>query len=43
LCCQVPLDWLAPSDSKQATIAIIRYNATERADYKGPVFINPGR
>jgi pimeloyl-ACP methyl ester carboxylesterase len=24
------------------TIAIIRYNATERTNYKGPIFVNPG-
>ncbi|CZR68039.1 uncharacterized protein PAC_17938 [Phialocephala subalpina] len=39
---EVPLDWLDESDPRRATIAIIRYNATDRSDYKGPVFINPG-
>ncbi|KAL2075023.1 hypothetical protein VTL71DRAFT_8803 [Oculimacula yallundae] len=39
---EVPLDWLDPSDPRRATIAIIRYNATDRDNYKGPVFINPG-
>jgi hypothetical protein len=39
---QVPLDWLDPSDDLRASIAIIRLNATDRKDYKGPVFINPG-
>ncbi|KAK0100486.1 hypothetical protein ONS95_008435 [Cadophora gregata] len=39
---EVPLDWLDPSDPRRATIAIVRLNATERANYKGPVFINPG-
>ncbi|KAF8851821.1 hypothetical protein BDZ45DRAFT_750218 [Acephala macrosclerotiorum] len=39
---EVPLDWLDETDPRRATIAIIRYNATDRSDYKGPVFINPG-
>ncbi|KUJ13110.1 alpha/beta-hydrolase [Mollisia scopiformis] len=39
---EVPLDWLDESDPRRATIAMIRYNATDRSDYKGPVFINPG-
>jgi hypothetical protein len=39
---QVPLDWLNPAPSPLATIAIIRYNATDRSNYKGPIFINPG-
>ncbi|KAH9213173.1 prolyl aminopeptidase-like protein [Leptodontidium sp. 2 PMI_412] len=38
----VPLDWLDPTDLRRATIAIIRYNATDRTNYNGPVFINPG-
>ncbi|KAE8441236.1 hypothetical protein EG329_005600 [Mollisiaceae sp. DMI_Dod_QoI] len=39
---ELPLDWLDESDPRRATIAIIRYSATDRTDYKGPVFINPG-
>ncbi|KAI9050222.1 hypothetical protein LZ554_006361 [Drepanopeziza brunnea f. sp. 'monogermtubi'] len=39
---EVPLDWLDPSDPRRATIAIIRYNATDLTSYAGPVFINPG-
>ncbi|KAG4444338.1 hypothetical protein IFR05_000212 [Cadophora sp. M221] len=39
---EVPLDWLDPTDFRRATIAIIRYNATDRTNYNGPVFINPG-
>ncbi|KAH8587687.1 TAP-like protein-domain-containing protein [Bisporella sp. PMI_857] len=38
----VPLDWIDPSDELRASIAIIRYNATDRENYRGPVFINPG-
>jgi len=38
----VPLDWLDPSEKRRAAIAILRFNATDRKDYKGPVFINPG-
>ncbi|PVH82334.1 alpha/beta-hydrolase [Cadophora sp. DSE1049] len=39
---ELPLDWLDPSDPRRATLAIIRYNATDIANYNGPVFINPG-
>jgi hypothetical protein len=39
---KVPLDWLDPSPSRLVTIAIIRYNATDKTNYKGPIFINPG-
>jgi hypothetical protein len=39
---QVPLDWLDPSPSHLVTIAIIRYNATDKTNYKGSIFINPG-
>ncbi|KAI6715765.1 hypothetical protein JHW43_001712, partial [Diplocarpon mali] len=39
---QVPLDWLDPSDTRRAVIAVIRYNATDLSSYAGPVFINPG-
>lgn len=39
---QAPLDWLDPSDELRASIAVIRYNATDKKNYKGPVFINPG-
>ena len=38
----MPLDWLDPSPFHLVTIAVIRYNATDRANYKGPIFINPG-
>ncbi|KAG0652086.1 hydrolase [Hyphodiscus hymeniophilus] len=38
----VPLDWLDPSEELRASIAVIRYNATDKKNYKGPVFINPG-
>ncbi|KAH8663412.1 TAP-like protein-domain-containing protein [Tricladium varicosporioides] len=38
----VPLDWLEPSEEHRASIAVIRYNATDKTDYKGSVFINPG-
>ncbi|KAH7361055.1 prolyl aminopeptidase-like protein [Rhexocercosporidium sp. MPI-PUGE-AT-0058] len=39
---EVPLDWQDPTDLRRATIAIIRYNATDQTNYNGPVFINPG-
>lgn len=39
---KVPLDWLDPSDELRASIAVIRLNATDMENYKGPVFINPG-
>ncbi|TVY41362.1 Tripeptidyl aminopeptidase [Lachnellula subtilissima] len=39
---KVPLDWLDPSEKRRAAIAILRFNATDTKDYKGPVFINPG-
>jgi hypothetical protein len=39
---QVPLDWLDLSLSQLVTIAIIRYNATDRTNYQRPIIINPG-
>ncbi|KAI0599616.1 alpha/beta-hydrolase [Biscogniauxia sp. FL1348] len=38
----VPMDWLDPSDSERVILAVIRLRATERDDYRGPVFFNPG-
>ncbi|CAG8950556.1 hypothetical protein HYFRA_00002764 [Hymenoscyphus fraxineus] len=38
----VPLDWLDPSDAYRASIAVIRFNATNKKNYKGSLFINPG-
>ncbi|KAI1505989.1 Alpha/Beta hydrolase protein [Biscogniauxia marginata] len=38
----VPMDWLDPSDDDRVELAVIRLRATERNDYKGPVFFNPG-
>ncbi|OBT56517.1 hypothetical protein VE04_04263 [Pseudogymnoascus sp. 24MN13] len=38
----VPLDWLDPSESARAIIAVIRLRATDLGDYRGPVFFNPG-
>ncbi|KAG9239741.1 TAP-like protein-domain-containing protein, partial [Amylocarpus encephaloides] len=38
----VPLDYLDPSEELRASIAVIRFNATDRANYKGSIFINPG-
>ncbi|KAK0120000.1 hypothetical protein ONS95_011418 [Cadophora gregata] len=38
----VPLDWQDPSDDLRASIAMIKLNATDRKDYKGSLFINPG-
>ncbi|KAI6345143.1 hypothetical protein MCOR25_011055 [Pyricularia grisea] len=37
----VPMDWQNPS-SDRVVIAVIRLNATSHADYRGPVFFNPG-
>jgi hypothetical protein len=39
---QVPLDWLDLSLSQLVTIAIIRYNATDRTNYQWPILINTG-
>ncbi|KAI1137656.1 alpha/beta-hydrolase [Hypoxylon sp. FL0543] len=40
----VPMDWLEPSDDprQRVALAVIRLRATELADYKGPIFFNPG-
>ncbi|RDW82867.1 hypothetical protein BP6252_03979 [Coleophoma cylindrospora] len=38
----VPLDWLDPSEEKRVVLAVIRLEAKNKLDYKGPVFINPG-
>lgn len=38
----VPLDWLNPSDDARAIIAVIRLPASDKSDYRGPVFTNPG-
>lgn len=38
----VPLDWLDPSDDARAIIAVIRLPASDKNDYRGPVFTNPG-
>ncbi|KAK6600109.1 alpha/beta hydrolase fold family protein [Botrytis cinerea] len=39
---EVPLDWLEPTNSSKAVLAVLRKNATSMVDYKGPLFINPG-
>ncbi|PVH87626.1 alpha/beta-hydrolase [Cadophora sp. DSE1049] len=38
----VPLDWQDPSDDIRVSIAMIKLNATDRKEYKGSLFINPG-
>lgn len=38
----VPVDWLDPREDERVVLAIARLRATETADYKGPVFFNPG-
>lgn len=38
----VPLDWLDPTEDDRVVLAIARLRATEKKDYKGPVFFNPG-
>ncbi|KAI0424725.1 hypothetical protein F5Y09DRAFT_323575 [Xylaria sp. FL1042] len=38
----LPMDWPSPSDKERVVLAIIRLRATEREDYRGPVFFNPG-
>ncbi|KAH7381017.1 TAP-like protein-domain-containing protein [Cadophora sp. MPI-SDFR-AT-0126] len=38
----VPLDWLKPSDGRKVVLAIVRKNATDRTNYLGPIFVNPG-
>ncbi|KAG4429834.1 hypothetical protein IFR05_014685 [Cadophora sp. M221] len=38
----VPLDWLNPSDGRKVGLAIVRKNATDRKNYLGPIFVNPG-
>lgn len=38
----MPLDWLEPTNSSKAVLAVLRKNATSMVDYKGPLFINPG-
>ncbi|QSZ35731.1 hypothetical protein DSL72_006853 [Monilinia vaccinii-corymbosi] len=38
----LPLDWLDPSNPSRVTLAITKIPATDLADYRGPVFTNPG-
>ncbi|KAI0975660.1 hypothetical protein F4678DRAFT_276781 [Xylaria arbuscula] len=38
----LPMDWLDPSDEERVVLAVIRLRATEKEDYRGPVFFNPG-
>ncbi|KAH9216707.1 prolyl aminopeptidase-like protein [Leptodontidium sp. 2 PMI_412] len=38
----VPLDWLNPSDGRRVVLAVVRRNATDRNNYLGPIFVNPG-
>jgi len=36
------MDWLDPGEDERAVLAISRIPATDRGDYRGPVFFNPG-
>lgn len=36
------MDWLDPTDDLRVVLAVIRLAATERENYRGPVFFNPG-
>lgn len=38
----VPLDWLDPTEDDRVILAIARLRATDKKNYKGPVFFNPG-
>lgn len=38
----VPLNWLDPSESQRVYLGVIRAQAKDHADYRGPVFVNPG-
>ncbi|KAB8289997.1 hypothetical protein EYC80_010324 [Monilinia laxa] len=38
----LPLDWLDLSNPSKITLAVIKLPATDLADYRGPVFTNPG-
>lgn len=38
----VPMDWIDPTDAQRVVLAVIRIRATDKSDYKGPVFFNPG-
>lgn len=38
----LPVDWLDPTDDDRVIIAIARLRATQKDDYRGPVFFNPG-
>ncbi|KAJ0122112.1 hypothetical protein J7T55_002624 [Diaporthe amygdali] len=39
---KVPMDWLEPDNGRHVVLAVVRLQATEKNDYKGPVFFNPG-
>lgn len=36
------MDWLDPTDDLRVVLAVIRLRATDRDNYGGPVFFNPG-
>ena len=38
----VPMDWLDPSDDLRVVLAVVRLRATDQANYRGPIFFNPG-
>lgn len=39
---KVPMDWLEPEGGHHVVLAIARLPATDKKNYKGPVFFNPG-
>lgn len=36
------MDWLDPKDDERVVIAVLKYPAAEREEYKGALFTNPG-
>lgn len=39
---KLPMNWLEPSDDRRVVVAVSRIRATDKSNYKGPVFFNPG-
>ncbi|EPE06209.1 alpha beta hydrolase fold family [Ophiostoma piceae UAMH 11346] len=38
----VPMDWLEPTDDLRVVLAVVRLRATDKDNYHGPIFFNPG-
>ncbi|KAK1852237.1 alpha beta hydrolase fold family [Colletotrichum chrysophilum] len=38
----LPMNWLELSDDRRVVVAVSRIRATDKSNYKGPVFFNPG-